>query len=159
VRLHVIAVSDDETEQQIKLRVRDAVLEYLSPVLSSAKSPEEAQQIISTNLTPIAEAAAAASQGRKVTVTMSRESYPSRVYEGFTLPAGSYRSLRIILGEGEGQNWWCIAFPPLCLDAAQCKQMQSVMSEDDYALITEAEGYELRFRIVELWGELMNILN
>ena len=75
------------------------------------------------------------------------------------LPAGEYRSLRVILGEGQGQNWWCIAFPPLCLDAAQREQVKSVMSEDDYALISGAEGYELRFRIVELWGELMNMLN
>ena len=158
VRLHVIAVSDEENEQQLKLRVRDAVLEYLSPVLAAAESPQQARAIIKDNLLPIAEAAAAASEGRQVSVSLGRESYPSRIYEGFTLPAGSYESLRIVLGEGQGKNWWCIAFPPLCLNAAQCEQMQAVMNSEDYALITRQEGYELRFKIVELWGQLTNML-
>ncbi len=158
VRLHVIAVSDEESEQQLKLRVRDAVLEYLSPVLARAESPLQAKAIIRDNLLPIAEAAAAAAEGRQVSVSMGRESYPSRIYEGFTLPAGSYESLRVVLGEGQGQNWWCIAFPPLCLNAAQCEQMQTVMSSEDYALISGQEGYELRFRIVELWGQITNML-
>lgn len=158
VRLHVIAVSDDESEQQLKLRVRDAVLEYLSPVLAPAESPQQARAIIRENLLPIAEAAAAAAEGRQVSVSLGRESYPSRIYESFTLPAGSYESLRVVLGEGQGKNWWCIAFPPLCLNAAQCEQMQSVMNSEDYALITQQDGYELRFRIVELWGQLTNML-
>ncbi len=158
VRLHVIAVSDAEYEQQLKLRVRDAVLDFLAPKLSAAGSPAQAKEIISANLLPIAEAAASAAEGRQVSVSLSRECYPSRVYEGFTLPAGSYASLRIVLGEGKGQNWWCIAFPPLCLDAAQCEQLQSVMSEEDFAIVSSREGYELRLRIVELWGQLTNRL-
>ena len=159
VRLHVIAVSDAEYEQQLKLRVRDAVLGYLEPRLRGAESSAEAERIMAEELQAIAEAAASVSEGRQVTVSLGRETYPIRYYGGFTLPAGEYRSLRVILGEGQGQNWWCIAFPPLCLDAAQREQVKSVMSEDDYALISGAEGYELRFRIVELWGELMNMLN
>lgn len=158
IRLHVLAVSDEESEQQLKLHVRDAVLEYISPLLSQAETPLQAKTIIRENLLPIAEAAASAAQGRQVSVSLGRESYPSRIYEGFTLPAGSYDSLRIILGEGQGRNWWCIAFPPLCLDAAQCEQMQSVMSREDYALVSRQQGYELRFRIVEFWGELINML-
>ena len=158
VRLHVIAVSDAEYEQQLKLRVRDAVLDFLAPKLSAAESPAQAKELISANLLSIAEAAASAAEGRQVSVSLSRECYPSRVYEGFTLPAGSYASLRIVLGEGKGQNWWCIAFPPLCLDAAQCEQLQSVMSEEDFAIVSSREGYELRLRIVELWGQLTNRL-
>ena len=64
----------------------------------------------------------------------------------------------MVLGEGRGHNWWCIVFPPICLTAAQAEQVQSVMGGEDFALVTEAEGYELRFRLVELWGELMNLL-
>jgi len=158
VRLHVIAVSDEESEQQLKLRVRDAVLEYLSPVLARAETPRQAREIIKENLRPIAEVAYAAAEGRQVSVSLGPESYPSRIYESFTLPAGSYESLRVVLGEGQGKNWWCIAFPPLCLNAAQCEQMQAVMNSDDYALITQQDGYELRFKIVELWGELTNML-
>lgn len=159
VRLHVIAVSDAEEEQQIKLRVRDAVLEYLSPELAEAENSGEARQIINAHLEDIAAAAGAASEGRTVNVTLSRESYPTREYEGFTLPAGRYESLRVILGEGQGHNWWCVVFPPLCLSAVQAEAVQNAMSEENFALVTEEEGYELRFRIVELWGELLNALS
>ncbi|MEA5152291.1 MAG: stage II sporulation protein R [Oscillospiraceae bacterium] len=154
IRLHVVAVSDDEAEQALKLEVRDAVLAYLAPRLKGAGDSAAARELISGELEGIAKAAAAASKGREVTVTLGCESFPTRQYEGFTLPAGKYESLRVVLGAGRGNNWWCIVFPPLCLSAAEAEQVQSVMSEDDFALVTESEGYELRFRLVELWGEL-----
>ena len=154
IRLHVVAVSDDEAEQALKLEVRDAVLAYLAPRLKGAGDSAAARELISGELEGIAKAAAAASKGREVTVTLGCESFPTRQYEGFTLPAGKYESLRVVLGAGRGHNWWCIVFPPLCLPAAEAEQVQSVMSEDDFALVTESEGYELRFRLVELWGEL-----
>ena len=158
LRLHVIAVSDDEREQEIKLRVRDAVLLYLRPLLKDADSPDAAKKIICGNMKEIASAAQTAAEGRKVRVSFGKEAYPTRQYQGFTLPAGNYESLRIVLGEGKGHNWWCIVFPPLCLDAAQACQVQSVMSRDDYNIVSDSEGYELRFRIVELWGEIVNRL-
>ena len=154
VRLHVVAVSDSQEEQELKLRVRDAVLEYLSPLLEDVEDSAQAKQLITGQIDGIAQAAASASEGRKVTVSLDSESFPTREYEGFTLPAGRYDSLRVVLGEGEGHNWWCIVFPPLCLSAADADEVQSVMSEEDFALVTESDGYELRFRIVELWGEL-----
>ena len=154
IRLHVVAVSDDEAEQALKLEVRDAVLAYLAPRLKGAGDSAAARELISGELEGITKAAAAASEGREVTVTLGCESFPTRQYEGFTLPAGKYESLRVVLGAGRGNNWWCIVFPPLCLSAAEAEQVQSVMSEDDFALVTESEGYELRFRLVELWGEL-----
>lgn len=154
IRLHVVAVSDDEAEQALKLEVRDAVLAYLAPRLKGAGDSAAARELISGELEGIAKAAAAASKGREVTVTLGCESFPTRQYEGFTLPAGKYESLRVLLGAGRGHNWWCIVFPPLCLPAAEAEQVQSVMSEDDFALVSESEGYELRFRLVELWGEL-----
>lgn len=159
VRLHVIAVSDAAEEQEIKLEVRDAVLAYLTPALENAENQQQARQIITENLEGIAEAAGAAAQGRQVSVTLSRESYPTREYEGFTLPAGRYESLRVILGEGEGKNWWCVVFPPLCLSAAEREEVQSVLNGEDLAIVTEEEGYILRFKFVELWGELLNALS
>lgn len=159
MRLHVVAVSDEASEQELKLRVRDAVLGYLEPRLSGAQSAEDAQAIIAGELEGIARAAHSAAEGRQVSVSLGAENYPSKSYLGFTLPAGRYNSLRVVLGEGKGQNWWCIAFPPLCLDAAQAEKMQAVMSSEDFAIITEAEGYELRFKILELWGELIKRLN
>ena len=158
VRLHVLAVDDTEAEQALKLRVRDAVLAYLEPELEGVTDREEARAMIAERLQPIAEAAAAASEGRKVAVSLGPESYPLRRYEGYVLPAGTYESLRVVLGEGEGHNWWCVVFPPLCLSAAGAEMAQSVMKPDDFALITESDGYELRFRIIELWGELQRWL-
>lgn len=159
VRLHVIAASDETAEQELKLRVRDNVFEYLTPVLDKAESPEEAQRIINGELTSIKAAAEACAGGRSVSVTLGQEYYPTREYEGFTLPAGQYQSLRVILGEGKGHNWWCVVFPPLCVSAAEQNKALDAMSEPERGLITEADGYELRFRIVELWGELMELLN
>lgn len=159
VRLHVIAVSDSEEEQALKLRVRDAVLAYLSPILKDAENSESAKGLIESNMDGIALAAESAAEGRAVTVSLGRERYPTRTYEGFSLPAGEYESLKVVLGEGKGRNWWCIVFPPLCLSAAQAEQVQSVMSQEDFGLITEDEGYALKFRIVELWGELTALLS
>ena len=157
VRLHVLAVDDSEEEQALKLRVRDAVLAYLSPALAGVNDRDEARQLLAGRLRKIAEAAADAAEGRKVSVSLGPESYPLRRYEGFVLPAGTYESLRVVLGEGEGHNWWCVVFPPLCLSAADAGRVQSVMKPDDFALISEEDGYELRFRIVELWGELQRL--
>ena len=160
VRLHVIAVSDAAEEQEIKLEVRDAVLAYLTPALENAENQQQARQIITENLEGIARAAGSAAQGRQVSVTLSRESYPTREYEGFTLPAGRYESLRVILGRGQGKNWWCVVFPPLCLSAAESEKVQDVLNGEDLSIVTEEEGYVLRFRLVELWGEFLNtVLN
>lgn len=158
VRFHVIAVSDDEYEQQLKLRVRDAVLEYISPKLEAAESGTQAREILASELDNIRDTAQAVSEGRGVTVTLTRENYPTKSYEGFTLPAGEYQSLRVILGEGQGHNWWCIVFPPICLSAAQADTVEQQLGEEDFRLISEDGGYELRFKALELWGELLEKL-
>ena len=159
VRLHVIAVSDDDYEQALKLRVRDEVLGYISPKLHGTKTAGQAQSIITSELGGIKAAAESAAEGRTVTVTLSEEYYPTRDYEGFSLPAGKYRSLRVILGEGEGHNWWCVVFPPLCISAAEQEQAVESMSEDMRGIVTEDDGYVYKFRIIELWGELMELID
>ncbi len=158
VRLHVIAVSDDEYEQALKLRVRDGVLSYISPKLRNAKSAQQAQEIIKSELDGIKAAAESSAEGRSVEVTLSQEYYPTRNYEKFSLPAGKYQSLRVILGEGEGHNWWCVVFPPLCISAAEQEQVMESMSEDMRGIVTEEDGREYKFRILELWGELMELI-
>ncbi|MDD5902594.1 MAG: stage II sporulation protein R [Oscillospiraceae bacterium] len=158
VRLHVIAVSDDEYEQALKLRVRDGVLSYISPKLRDVKSAQQAQEIIKSELDGIKAAAESSAEGRSVEVTLSQEYYPTRNYEKFSLPAGKYQSLRVILGEGEGHNWWCVVFPPLCLSAAEQEQAVESMSEDMRGIVTEEDGCEYKFRILELWGELMELI-
>ncbi len=158
VRLHVLAVSDAPEEQAIKLQVRDAVLACIAPRLKDVQGTKEAGTVLASNLPLIQAAAEQAAQGRPVHVTLGEERYPARSYAGFTLPAGRYRSLRVVLGEGKGHNWWCVVFPPVCLAAVEKEAMQPVMNPVDYALITREDGWEIRFWIVELWGKLFNSL-
>ncbi len=156
VRLHVLAVSDAPEEQAVKLKVKDAVLACLAPRLKDVQNAEEAETVLTENLALIQAAAEQAAQGRPVRVSLSEERYPTRDYADFSLPAGRYRSLRVVLGEGLGHNWWCVVFPPVCLAAAEKEAMQPVMNPVDYALITCEDGWEIRFRIVELWGKILN---
>ena len=158
VRLHVLAVSDEEEEQAVKLLVRDAVLTYLRPKLESISEPAEARELLARELPGIAAAAETAAGGRRVRVTLGRESYPLRDYGRIRLPAGSYESLRVVLGEGEGHNWWCVVFPPLCLEAVEETALRESLSPEDYAAVSGQRGYALRFWLVDLWGELKNAL-
>ena len=116
------------------------MLAWLAPELENVTGRDEAREIVAQSLSRIAEAAAAAAEGRRVEVSLGRESYPLRRYEGYVLPAGSYESLRVVLGEGEGRNWWCVIFPQLCLTASAAEQAQSVMNPEDFAIISEEEG-------------------
>ena len=159
VRLHVLAHSDEAEEQSLKLRVRDAVLDYISPRLEEAGTVEDARRILCAELENIGLAASAAAGGHSVSVSLGREDYPTKAYEGFRLPAGRYESLRVVLGEGQGQNWWCIVFPPVCLSAVQSEPVAAAMNREDYALISSREGWELRFKTVEIWGELCSLLS
>ena len=159
VRLHVLAVSDDSNEQRIKLNVRDSVLSYISPKLEDAESPDEAKRIISSELDGIKSAAETAAEGRPVKVTLTQEYYPTRDYGRFSLPAGRYESLRVILGEGEGHNWWCVVFPPLCLTAAESDSAVESLDGEIRGIVTEEDGYRCKFRIVELWGEVCDFFD
>lgn len=163
IRLHVIAASDEEAEQALKLRVRDAVLACLASVMDGAEDPRDARGRLSEQLEEIALAAAEAAEGRQVTVTLGPESYPERRFEGGTLPAGRYESLRVILGEGEGHNWWGLLFPQLCLPAAQSGgqegQLRETLRRDGILVEDGREGAQLRFRLLECWGEMREWLS
>ena len=126
IRLHVLAADDSPEEQAVKLEVRDAVLDYLSPLLAGAESADEAGALLALELEGVRQAAQSRAGGRPVSVTLTRERYPTREYAGFSLPAGEYRSLRVVLGEGRGHNWWCIVFPPVCLAAVQREELRPV---------------------------------
>ena len=108
IRLHVLGVDDSHREQEVKLQVRDRVLETLQPALAGVENREEAVTILENRLPEIQRAAETVAGDRAVHVTLSEEYYPTRVYDGFSLPAGQYTSLRVVLGEGQGHNWWCV---------------------------------------------------
>lgn len=150
VRLHVIANSDTDADQAAKLAMRDRVLALLSPLLAECKSREEAVDII---LNHMAELEALGD----VSVTLGTEYYPTRDYDGFSLPAGEYLSLQVALGAGQGHNWWCVVFPPLCTEALAEQDTDAfhILDEDQQALITRSgAGTVLRFRLVEWWQAL-----
>ena len=109
----------------------------------------------------IARAAQAAAGERPVRVSLGAEHYPTRDYGTFALPAGVYTSLRVTLGAGEGHNWWCVIFPPLCAQAAGLsEQTVQALSDDDVRLVTESDGgYVVRFRLLELWDALVQRLS
>ena len=155
IRLHVLAADDSAEEQALKLRVRDAVLSFLSPRLEGAESKAEAGEILTRSLPELQNAAAAAAEGRTVTVTLTREPYPTRSYGPVALPAGGYDSLRVILGKGEGRNWWCVVFPPICMSLESTEQLEESVGEESFQILT-SDGAALRFRLLELWGRLIS---
>lgn len=147
VRLHVVAASDEAADQAVKLEVRDAVLELLTPRLAGCESLEEAGRTLSASLGEI-KAEARRVCGRDVAVTLGKERFPTRVYETFALPAGEYESLRVTIGEGEGHNWWCVVFPPLC-DPERAGEAFAALGD---GASLAGDGVVLKFRFVE-WLE------
>ena len=165
LRLHILANSDGEADQALKLKVRDAVLKTLSKEINECESKEEAEALIRSRSNEIERTAEAVvrSEGYRygVTLTVTEERYPKRSYGDITLPAGEYTSVRIMLGEAEGQNWWCVLFPQVCTDTATPadeKLAQVGFTATQIRLLTKAEKpeYKLRFKIVELISELFS---
>ena len=157
VRLHVLANSDSEEDQALKLKVRDGILEYTSELVAEVENVPDAEKILAQNLDSINEKASAIvrSEGfdQSVTVEIGRESYPTRKYGALSFPAGNYLSLKIMIGDATGQNWWCVLFPPLCLSAAEdTDEAISVgFTGEEYKIITHTNEttYKIRFKILE----------
>ena len=161
VRLHVLANSDSAEDQALKLRVRDVVLERATERLESSEDRKEAEALLRGQLLELerlaAEEVRAHGYDYSVTTELTSTEFPTREYDGFTLPAGRYLSLRVVIGEGSGQNWWCVVFPPLCTAATTDVSVTALaagLSEDEVDLITEEQGYVLKFKVVEFWEEL-----
>ena len=162
VRLHVIAASDSEEDQSLKLAVRDAVLAFCTPLLDGVKDTDRAVELLEENKAALTEAARkvilAAGRQDSVEVLLGREEYPTRNYDAFCFPAGEYISLRVVIGEGEGKNWWCCLFPPLCVDAAKASPSDAFISvgltPSQYKIITESDRpvYKIRFKLLEIFS-------
>ena len=162
VRLHVLANSDSEEDQALKLKVRDVVLERATAILEQSADRREAESRLRGELLELeriaAEEIAAEGYNYPVTVELENTDFPTKEYDGFTLPAGEYLALRVIIGEGQGQNWWCVVFPPLCTAASAdvpASALAAGFSEEEVNLITEEnQGYVLKFKAVEGWETL-----
>ena len=162
IRLHVVANSDSDYDQTVKLYVRDAVLEKTQQLTQSAENSEQAEKILTDNLGQIAAAASekAEKYGYSAVTTLETEYFPTRQYDTFSLPAGEYKALRVTIGEGKGHNWWCVVFPPLCVSAAGDEGLVSAgLTESEKNMITgKTSGYVIKFKITELFGQLKNAL-
>lgn len=162
LRLHVIANSDSEEDQALKLAVRDEVLEVAAEITEGCDSRDEAREALEARLGDIEAAArkrlCEEGYGYDVRVELGEEYYPTKEYESCSFPEGEYLSLRVIIGDGVGQNWWCCLFPPLCLSSASTVKNEDAfvsvgLTSEQYKIITETDKprYKIRFKILEVF--------
>ena len=167
IRIHVIANSDSEEDQRLKLEVRDAVLEMVAEVGEGIGTPEEMCQTLSSHLAELEavgeEVLRAQGCEDSVSAGLSECWFPTKDYGDFSFPAGEYTALRLVIGEGAGENWWCVAFPPLCVGAATERVEDAVAAgyftqEQGFLLTGQEGGYILRFKSMELLGTIKGML-
>ena len=163
IRFHVVANSDSQEDQAVKLQIRDTVMDYLEPIIGELPTAEEAKAWLQAHLEEIKEIADAVLKqhgfSQTASVSLRQEAFDTRFYDTFTMPAGTYDALRITVGEGQGQNWWCVVFPPLCLasvtEETAATAAAAGLGEDQVALITGQDGsYVLKFKLLEWWNSL-----
>jgi len=158
LRLHIPACSDSAADQEVKLKVRDAVLELLREPLSKCQTKEESVQLVQDMREDIQTTAnnilTVHGFDYVASVTLTEEYYPRKSYEDFTLPAGNYTSLKIELGQAEGKNWWCVLFPQVCLGTAKSDETLAEVgfTANQIRLLTEQEEseYVVKFKIIEI---------
>lgn len=159
LRLHVLANSDSSADQALKLEVRDRILEETATLFKDCKTKNEAREAVESNLDKIREIAeqTVRETGYEygVSVSLGEEEYPTKNYEECCFPAGEYLSLRVMIGEAEGENWWCVLFPPLCIDAAgESREVfaEVGLTDEQYSFITETDNpkYKVRFKLLEV---------
>jgi stage II sporulation protein R len=161
LRLHIVAHSDDPADQAAKLKVRDRVLACAGPLVAGATDPADAAARLRAHLSALEAEACAVLRAEGFDLPARAELtemfFPTKTYPGFALPAGSYNALRITLGSGGGQNWWCVVFPPLCLAASGEAVTQTArtggLTPAQADLITgESESYVFKFKCMEWWA-------
>ena len=160
IRLHVLANSDNPEDQQLKLKVRDAVIAYLAPQLEHLTDPEAARKIVTDNQERIVEIARHVLNENgcsyPVNIQIGIFDFPVKSYGNFVLPAGKYEAVRILIGNAEGKNWWCVLFPPLCFVDVTNATAIPVTKEHSVDLTQHTFGpIEMKWKIAELWDSVM----
>lgn len=164
LRLHVIANSDTSVDQNLKLRLRDYILQEGKDIFNGSVNVENAVEKIEPVLPELEKSAKEfvnrAGFDYDVKISLSNEYFTTRTYETVTLPAGKYLALRVVIGSGEGHNWWCVMFPPMCVPAADKKdEIENVFSEKEIKLVESKPKYEPRFKVVEIYEQLKEIIS
>lgn len=157
IRLHVLANSDAPEDQSLKLLVRDRILEETAPLLERTRDREEAEAALQAHLPALTDAARdtlrASGCPYPVRLELRETEFPTRDYDAFALPAGRYLALRVLIGDGAGRNWWCVAFPPLCGAAAE--DISNDFTAEEIGFMTRKDAaFTLKFRAVEYWETL-----
>lgn len=163
-RLHILANSDSREDQELKLKVRDSLLEVSEDIFSAVLSREQAMEKARENMEMLQSAAekTIAENGYtyEVEIEIGESEFDTRYYEDFTLPAGTYQALKVKIGNAEGKNWWCVMFPQLCLPASGDRaDIKEVLTEDEISLITGGEKYEFKFKCVEYYEKIKSFFN
>lgn len=161
LRMHVIANSDSEADQALKLKVRDAVLKEGKEIFNGSVTAKQAEEKILPHTEQLRQTALDVIKNEgynyDVQITVQKEYFSTRTYDNYvTLPAGYYTAVKVIIGEGAGQNWWCVMFPPMCLPAADAEcEISDVLTEEETEIVTGTEKYQFKFKIVEFFENLL----
>lgn len=150
IRFHVLANSDTEEDQNLKLKVRDEVINYLYPYMQEVESIEESRKIIINNQDNIEKIAKKVIEDNgydyKVRTELARENFPEKSYGNITLPQGNYEAFRVIIGNGEGHNWWCVMFPALCFIDVTKGKVEEEKSEEELDKVIEEKKEEVKVK-------------
>ena len=180
IRFHVIANSDNEEDQNLKIKVKDKVIDYLYPYLNNSQSLDESRKIIKDRMEDVKKLAEEVikynNYDYSIKVELSRENFPDKSYGNITLPQGNYEAFRIIIGDGKGRNWWCVMFPPLCFvdeskaeveyDKTENKinskknnsnlEIELNSDENKSGELDKQNDVQIKFKIVEIFKNLFN---
>ena len=161
LRMHVIANSDSKEDQELKLKVRDAVLSKGKDIFDGTVSATEAEEKIKPCISVLEQTAreVVINEGfdYDVEITVQEEYFKTRTYDNsVTLPAGNYTAVKVIIGEGDGENWWCVMFPPMCLPAAEAEcDLDDILNKNETDIVSNGNRYKFKFKIVEIWEEFL----
>lgn len=160
LRMHVIANSDEDFDQELKLKVRDAVLNEGKELFDGSLTASDAEKKIVPNIDRLKSVALKIIQDEgydyNVEIYVVKEYFKTRVYENsVTLPAGEYTAVKVVIGEGKGKNWWCVMFPPMCLPAAKGNtKINDVLNSDEINIVNNGKKYSIKFKFVEFCEDL-----
>lgn len=159
LRFHVLANSDSTEDQELKRKVRDRVGTVMADKLKDAKTLDESTQVVEQNLCVIEDCAAAVIEDEgyhyPVSATLENCAFPEKTYGAYTFPGGEYEALRVVIGSGEGHNWWCVMYPNLCfansmyeVDEASGEKLREVLDPTEYAAVLENGNFKIRFKML-----------
>lgn len=163
LRLHILANSDSKADQELKIKVRDKIIEKSGDFLNGATDKVSAQNLTAENLENIKKIALEEVQEQgyyyPISVEITDMYFPTRKYGNTTFPAGHYDALRVLIGEGKGQNWWCVIFPQMCLGSAKkIATTDTILNDSEKDIINSDEKYEIKFKMVEYFYAIKNVI-